>query len=360
MLDINLPHFRDPKVFWHAPTARWVMILALSDQNKISLYASPNLKEWRHLSDFGPAGAGGQLWECPDLFSLPVKSPGTDQVIGAKWILKVDMFEGGVAGGSSAQYFIGDFDGTSFIPDQTPAGEDLWDWADFGKDFYAAVTWSNLPEADGRSLWIGWMSNHVYGPKQPTAPWRGAMTLPRSLALEPREAPALLRLIQQPPAEVETLRRLPQVITATRLRDGEQTLATLLGNQDGVEIIAALSEIDADQCGFIISWDSGDELTFGYDRTRQALFLDRSNAGLLCDDPAFTGRRHAPLAQSATLPLRVFLDADSIEIFADGGAITLTELIFPRGRLASLRLFAHNGGATLEQGALWRLAAAMG
>jgi fructan beta-fructosidase len=103
VLDAGLAHFRDPKVFWHAPSEQWVMIVAVSDKNFVSFYASGDLKAWRHLSDFGPAGGGGALWECPDLFTIPVIGGAAEE----KWLLKVDMFEGGVCGGSSAQYFVG-------------------------------------------------------------------------------------------------------------------------------------------------------------------------------------------------------------------------------------------------------------
>ena len=46
---------RDPKVFWHAPTKKWVMALYL-DGDKYALFGSPNLKEWTKLSDVPPLG----------------------------------------------------------------------------------------------------------------------------------------------------------------------------------------------------------------------------------------------------------------------------------------------------------------
>lgn len=68
VLDIGSSNFRDPKVFWYEPGHEWLMTVALSDQHKVSFYSSPDLKHWKHLSDFGPAGAAGGVWECPDLF----------------------------------------------------------------------------------------------------------------------------------------------------------------------------------------------------------------------------------------------------------------------------------------------------
>ena len=36
--------FRDPKVFWHAETHRWIMVLAVGQEMQI--FSSPNLKDW--------------------------------------------------------------------------------------------------------------------------------------------------------------------------------------------------------------------------------------------------------------------------------------------------------------------------
>lgn len=80
--------------------------------------------------------------------------------------------------GSRTQYFIGEFDGNTFINDN-PADHILW--LDYGRDNYAGVTWSDMPEQDGRGVIIGWMSNWKYANETPTEDWRGAMTLPEAL-----------------------------------------------------------------------------------------------------------------------------------------------------------------------------------
>lgn len=103
VLDIESTEFRDPQVVWHDETERWIMVIALAEAHRVQFYASDDLKTWTHLSDFGPAGATRGVWECPDLFELPVE--GTDET---RWVLEVDVQPIG------GQYFVGTFDGTSF------------------------------------------------------------------------------------------------------------------------------------------------------------------------------------------------------------------------------------------------------
>jgi fructan beta-fructosidase len=107
VLDINSKEFRDPTVFWHEPTLRWIMIICSPVKHQVNLYSSPDLVTWNHLSDFGPVGAREQVWEVPDLFQLPVNGDSTNM----KWIVLCGM------GPNKAQYFIGDFDGTTFTMD---------------------------------------------------------------------------------------------------------------------------------------------------------------------------------------------------------------------------------------------------
>ncbi len=132
------PDFRDPKVFWHGPTGRWILLLAAGD--RILFYASKNLKDWTKLSEFGAdSGAHGGVWECPELFETPVDGDPND----TRWVLQVDVNPGFPEGGSGAQYFVGDFDGEAFTNENPP---DTVLWADYGKDFYATQDWSNVPE----------------------------------------------------------------------------------------------------------------------------------------------------------------------------------------------------------------------
>ena len=151
---------------------------------KVVLYKSEDLKTWEHLSDFGPANATGGIWECPDLFALPVDG----NPLELKWVLTVNLNPGGPNGGSAGQYFTGDFDGVKFTSDsivtsgeQDPDRLQEYNWLDWGRDYYAAVSFSDAP--DGRRIMIGWMNNWDYANQIPTSPWRSPMSLPRELSL---------------------------------------------------------------------------------------------------------------------------------------------------------------------------------
>src|SRR5688500_10979187 len=72
VVDVGSGEFRDPKVFWYAPERKWVMVVVKALEHRVQLYSSPDLKQWTHMSDFGPANAVGGAWECPDLFPLAV------------------------------------------------------------------------------------------------------------------------------------------------------------------------------------------------------------------------------------------------------------------------------------------------
>jgi fructan beta-fructosidase len=101
-------------VFWYAPKNSWIMTVALPRAHQVLIYSSPDLKKWTQLSTFGPAGIDGYQWECPNLFPVPVQ--GTNQT---KWVLMVGINPGAPQGGSMDEYFVGNFDGTTFTADDT-------------------------------------------------------------------------------------------------------------------------------------------------------------------------------------------------------------------------------------------------
>ena len=113
VLDLGLSQFRDPKVFWHGATNRWVMVVAMSDDRQVAIYGSPNLKRWELLSKWGPLPPVGGQYEVPDLFPLRVDSDPAR----TKWVMIISTNPGGLWGGSLIAAYIGEFDGTTFKED---------------------------------------------------------------------------------------------------------------------------------------------------------------------------------------------------------------------------------------------------
>jgi len=492
VLDIGEKDFRDPKVLWHEPTKRWVMVAAWPAHRKVRFYASPNLKEWSHLSDFGPAGSTKGIWECPDLFSLPLEK-------NMKWVLIVNVGSGAPAGGSGGQYFVGDFDGKQFTLDSsypkpqpefvpqakvladfegddyagwqatgdafaaTPAkgkiggqqpvdgfrgrglvnsftGGDAaqgtltspefeitadflsfligggnhpgktclnllidgrvartatgdnaehlswksWNvtelrgkkavleivdndaggwghvnvdhilmsdaparpatepalWLDHGPDYYAAVSWSDVPKRDGRRLMLGWMSNWQYANDVPTAPWRSAMALPRELSLRP--TPDGLRLVQQPARELQKIRGKPHRLRDASLEQANTWIRSAGFEGNLLEIVVEFSGVaNAGAFGLTLGGSGQEETRILCDAGKGVVQLDRSHSGRTAFHSSFAGVHAGPLrVHDGQVSLHLFLDTSSIEVFANGGETVMTALVFPEEPRSRLELFA--------------------
>jgi fructan beta-fructosidase len=186
VLDRNLADFRDPNVFWHAASARWIMVVALSMENRALVLVSATLRDWHEVSTIGPFDWPGRVWECPLLIELPIEGGGT------RWLFKVDLLHDGP--GSGAVGITGTFDGELFAADCRADGSAAWHTIDGGRDFYAAIAWHEPRDRQGRPCWIGWMGNHGYQAALPSRGWRGMMSLPRRISL--RRHDGMLRLVQ--------------------------------------------------------------------------------------------------------------------------------------------------------------------
>jgi fructan beta-fructosidase len=316
---------------------------------QIRFYASPNLKDWTHLSDFGPAGSTKGIWECPDLFPVSMENRRGEQ----KWVLVVNVGSDAPAGGSGCQYFVGGFDGKQFTPDASPKpGPALW--ADYGPDFYAAVSWSDVPKNDGRRLWLGWMSNWQYANDVPTAPWRSAMSVPRELTL--RSTPDGLRLLQQPVAELRKQReKAPRHFRGGTLaaagewlqRKEQSSLPELF------DLELALSGFATNSvCTLELRTGSDDHVSVVLDGARQRLTLDRARSGKTDFHRAFPARAEAPLpVRDGRLTLRLLVDTSSVEIFAQDGEAVMTALFLPHAGPRHLRLLNadHSPAARVDR-----------
>ncbi len=64
----------------------------------------------------------------------------------------------------------------------------------------------------------------------------------------------------------------------------------------------------------------------------------------------------APLAlTNGKLTLRVFVDACSVEIFANDGSTVLSALVFPDATATGIEFFSEGGTAVLSEFNIWEL-----
>ena len=334
VLDLGRSDTRDPKVFWYEPGKYWVMVIVQAGDKKVRLFRSANLKSWDVLSEFGPQGATGGIWECPDLYRLPIAGqPGK-----MRWILKIGLNPGHIAGGSGEQYFIGHFDGKTFKPDEANG---TIRWLDYGRDCYCALTFNNDTKA-GSPHMIGWMNNWQYAGQVPTSPWHGQMTLPRELSLA--EVNGSLQLLQRPVRESTALRGEEFAFSGHSLDELNRKLAAWPYRSQAFELEASIVPGEAKQITWKLLTGSDDETVVGFDAVKQELFVDRSKSGNTDWNSSFPSRTAAPVRiGSGPLKLHFFVDRSSVEVFAQDGAVTLTNLVFPKATSNGISLTSTGG-----------------
>lgn len=299
------PDFRDPKVFWHQETNQWVMALAKGWQYAIEFWGSANLKDWKKLSSFStPIGACNRgQWECPDL--LRMNYNGKD-----KWVLIVSVNPGGPVSGSGTQYFIGDFDGTSFVADERTYPL----WLDYGMDNYAGVTWSNVAD---RHILIGWMNNWNYAGSVPATPWRSAMTLPRELNLiEFNNEPILASTVVK---EIEGI-----------AGEWKEVTSESLGVSDAYQLKL---EVDLTKKASIqLKNNAGEYLDMTVNAATRQLITHRTGK---TGQYSFAGNYAIPSIKSPfntegdKVILDIYVDRSSVEVFTENGSMVQTNLVFP-------------------------------
>ena len=335
VLDIGSKEFRDPKVFWYAPQQKWVMATVKADRQQMYLYESKNLKQWTFLSRWGRAGNTVKEWECPDLFELPVPGGGT------RWVLlisagnPVEQFRG-------QQYFLGQFDGKTFTPDQ-PYDEPAY--LDFGKDYFAAVTFDNAP--GGRRLLVGWVNDWAYAPTVPTGEngWRGSFAVPRELSL--RRTAAGLALVQQPMAELRRLGKETLTLKNKEIKSGGAGFE-LPFRGEAYDLELTLKPGKATALTLNLLQSANEKTVLRYDVAKQELTLDRRQSGNVAFHSMFASSLETakvPL-RDGQLQLRLLVDKSMVEVFAQDGETTLTDLVFPRQHQGRISLTAD--GATAQ------------
>ncbi|MCC6355863.1 MAG: glycoside hydrolase family 32 protein [Verrucomicrobiae bacterium] len=300
---------RDPKVFFHAPTRAWIMVLSLSRNNAdreaatFGIFRSKDLRRWELAQEVGP---GAWYWECPDMFEMPLDGDPAR----TKWLLLR----------GSGEYILGAFDGHRFTPESGPI-RNRW-----GASYYATQTFSDAP--GGRRVQIGWMNTgKERAPNSyPGMPFNQQMSIPRELVL--RSTPEGPRLFREPVGEIAGLYARTHRFGGRTLAVGENPLAGISHDLLDIEADIALGTARAIRLTL-----RGEPVE--YDVKERRLKAFGVYAPVACPD----GRLH----------LRVLLDRASIEVFANGGEADLSGIFFPDPENREMSLVAEGGAATLDR-----------
>lgn len=284
---------RDPKVFWHSPTGKWIMILYTQG---FEIFISDNLKKWTHsaymnLQDFH---------ECPDFFELPIDGNNKD----TKWVVT----------DATGRYYIGAFDGNTF---KTESDLLISNWSGVQKEFYATQTWSNIPPEDGRRIQIACMRDHKY--KIPEEKFHNQMTFPCELTL--RSTDHGLRLFRWPVKEIE------------QIYDGTQSWKDVIVSPlESVSLSDRRSFDLSAQIEFPLSNHLLTQNKFPYD----ALSISFNIRGIdvlydVTKQEINIGSVTAPIKinKERRLDLRILVDKNSFEIFGNEGEMSISAYVNP-------------------------------
>ncbi|MEZ0607630.1 glycoside hydrolase family 32 protein [Fibrella sp. WM1] len=351
IVDIGSKEFRDPNVFWYAPQQKWVMATVKATEHRVALYESKDLKNWEFMSHFGNVGDTSKVWECPALMPVPIQNEKGK----SRWVLFIS------AGHPQAdyvgmQYFVGTFNGKEFKLDPAnprPIAPSVMNVVDWGKDYYAAIQYNNLPTEQPGPVMVGWLNNWAYANHLPTTPFKGAMSLPRRIAL--KRTRTGLQLIQQPIEGVTRLRGDRWIQKILRLTNQSQPLDQNTTNAYELELEIVPGA--AKTVGLKLAKGPKSETILQY--TDGLLQLDRRRSGNVSFDKRFASIEEAPVAlQNGVLKLRIFVDKSIIEVFANNGERVITDQIFPNPATGDtpsggIELFVDGGSAVFKNITRW-------
>ncbi|TWE04925.1 levanbiose-producing levanase [Neobacillus bataviensis] len=327
--------FRDPKVVRDETNNRWIMVVSGGDH--IRFFTSTNLIDWKLTDNFGYGDyVRGGVWECPDLFELPVDGTGEK-----KWVLMISTGANPKTQGSDAEYFIGNLTAEGKFINDNPAGAVLK--TDYGKEFYASTSFANMP--DNRRVMLAWMTNWDYPFAFPTTGWKGELTIPREVRLV--KTVDGIRLAQAPIKELQSIRSTlfqaqNKVVNSTNASN------LLKGISSGAFEIEVEVEIPADsktsEFGFHVREGAGQKTVVGYKTEENQLFVDRAESGETDFSSLFSTLHEAPLKpNNKRIKMNIFVDESSIEVFANDGKVVFSDVIFPDPSSRSMNFYTKCG-----------------
>lgn len=269
---------RDPKVFWHEPSKKWIMVVWVprdNGQNSMQILTSPDLKNWKEAGIvYGGKNGDNFLFECPDFYELPIDGNANEK----KWVMS----------GANSEYAIGTFNGEKFTIEETKLNSQR------GRDYYAAQTINNEPK--GRRIEIGWWRTNT---DKDDMTFNQSQSIPMELKLTRTKDG--IRLTRTPIEELTSLRTKTYTFGKTKLKDG---------------VANPLSKINIELAEIRVEFDPGSakEITFNvrgipviYNVAKQELTID----GITASAPLQNGKQN----------MIIYADRTGLEVFAGNGLL---------------------------------------
>jgi len=286
-------NFRDPKV-WHHENTFYMLIGAKKDNMaKALLYKSTDLLSWKFINVmFESRGEYGNMFECPDFFSLEDRS--------------VLVFSPMGLHERTSVYLVGDMDYKTgkFFPHNT--GE-----IDWGFDYYAP---QSFQDAQGRRLMVAWANSwdwmpwwKDWGPSYQEN-WCGSFNLPREVRLMPNNS---LQFI--PIQETQMLREGKQEYFDIKVSGTPFSIAAGDGVSFESKLVIDLEKTTAKRVILKLRCNQENESIICFDLEKAEMTLNRDNS-----DGWSKGctRSVLNLIGKTILDIHVFSDQSSIEVFS--------------------------------------------
>jgi sucrose-6-phosphate hydrolase SacC (GH32 family) len=321
--DIELGRVKDPDIFYHQKSGSWIM-LAATDQ-KIHFFGSSDLRQWRLLSSFGPAGNTDLQWEKPQLLELPVAGMQDEKL----WLLTITSGHPAGKGFSAVQYFIGKFDGKIFVP-ETPEARLL----DYGRDFISTVRVQLADEAGNlKPIISGKIGNLLYGDELPDKRLHGMLAFPRMLSFKKSGNQTIL--IQQPFSDLPDSEPIKRVEDLTGILNARITIKmpVSLNEKKGIHLLKTANQF----------------IEIGYDPASNSVYVDRSYSGFTGFHPEFSGSdKYVLRDKPENIDLTIYLDQNLVEVFVMNGEAVISSLVFPENLYGKAEWFGPHKGNSIS------------
>lgn len=242
------------------------------------LFSSKNLLDWRQLDTVIP-----DSHECPDMFELPVDGDPD----GNRWVV-VD---------GNGDYLLGRFDGQRFSIETARRK------GDYGRNFYATMTFSNMPASDPRRIQLAWMRGWDDYPRN--MPFNQQLSFPCALTL--RRLPSGIVMCRYPVTEIARLHDESRRFDSHVLTAGRNPLSELNGELFDIGLVI---DVPGSDCTEIVLDIKGNAIR--YDVRRETLDSCGSSAPLPPRD--------------GLVEIRILVDRLSIETFGNQGEVSITNV----------------------------------